>query len=333
MRVLRALAATALAAGGAVMVAPAPAGAATCSGDGVSVVVDYRELGGTTVTACAPNGAGKSAAAVFAEAGVQVSYASRQPGFVCRVNGVPTSDPCVNTSPTDAFWGLWWSDGARPWTYSSSGVGSLTVPAGGSVGWSWQQDREAGGAVPPGVAAPTAPTSSPSPSATSTTSPAPAPSPTSTSSSTASPTRSPGPTSSPTPKAGGGTKSGSGSGSGSRDSADAATDAAADEAGTVPEEEPSVSATGDPSTPGAGGGKPKTKGRDSDAPKSSTTAAAPTASSATPSDAATEPPDGADAAGSDEPTRIPAALTWGVVALLGAAALGSAVVSRRRRGA
>ncbi|QBX54274.1 hypothetical protein EXE58_01500 [Nocardioides seonyuensis] len=331
MRVLRALAATALAAGGAVMVAPAPAGAATCSGDGVSVVVDYRELGGTTVTACAPDGAGKSAAAIFAEAGVQVSYASRQPGFVCRVNGVPTSDPCVNTSPTDAFWGLWWSDGARPWTYSSSGVGSLTVPAGGSIGWSWQQDREAGGAVPPGVAAPTAPTSSPSPSATSTTSPAPAPSPTSTSSSTASPTRSPGPTSSPTPKAGGGTKPGTGRG----DRGDAATEEdAADEAGAAPEEEASATPTSAPSTRGAGRAK-KEERRDSGASEAGAkTAAEPTASAVTPSgDATTEPAGAAGTGSADEPTRIPAALTWGVVALLGAAALGSAVVSRRRRGA
>ena len=42
------------------------AGAATCtSGGGVSVVVDYRELGGEVLTACAPDGGGKSATTVF----------------------------------------------------------------------------------------------------------------------------------------------------------------------------------------------------------------------------------------------------------------------------
>ena len=43
------------------------------------------------------------------------------------------------------------------WTYSSYGVGSLTVPAGGSVGWSWQQDRRPVASVPPAVAPPVAP--------------------------------------------------------------------------------------------------------------------------------------------------------------------------------
>ena len=98
----------------ALVSAPA-ASAATCtSAGGVSVVVDYRELGGSTVTACAPDGGGKSATAIFASVGVQLTYATRQPGFVCRVNGQPASDPCVNASPANAYWGLWWADGSRP---------------------------------------------------------------------------------------------------------------------------------------------------------------------------------------------------------------------------
>ena len=73
--------------------APA-AGAATCaSSGGVSVVVDYRELGGSMVTACAADGGGQSAAAIFASVGVDITYATPQAGCVCRVNGVPTSDP------------------------------------------------------------------------------------------------------------------------------------------------------------------------------------------------------------------------------------------------
>ncbi|UFN45864.1 hypothetical protein [Nocardioides okcheonensis] len=152
-RVVRRLAAAlaVLVAGPGLALGSAPAAtAATCtSAGGVSVVVDYRELGGGTVTACAADGGGRSAAAIFASVGVSITYATRQPGFVCRVNGAPTSDPCVNTSPANAYWGLWWADGSRAsWTYSSYGVGSLTVPAGGSVGWSWQQDRTAGTSVP-----------------------------------------------------------------------------------------------------------------------------------------------------------------------------------------
>ena len=57
--------------GGAVVLGVGPtaalpaAGAATCtSGGGVSVVVDQRELGGGVTTACATDGAGKSATAI-----------------------------------------------------------------------------------------------------------------------------------------------------------------------------------------------------------------------------------------------------------------------------
>ena len=54
--------------------------------------------------------------------GFSLTYVQRQPGFVCRINGAPASDPCVNTPPADAYWGLWWSDGkSGSWTYSSVG--------------------------------------------------------------------------------------------------------------------------------------------------------------------------------------------------------------------
>ncbi len=117
--------------GGGVVLGFAPAaGAATCtSAGGVSVVVDYRELGGGTFTACAADGGGKSATAIVASVGVQLTYASRQPGFVCRVNGQPASDPCVNASPANAYWGLWWADGSKgSWTYSSYASGSPDRP-------------------------------------------------------------------------------------------------------------------------------------------------------------------------------------------------------------
>ena len=57
---------------------------------------------------------------------------------MCRVEAVPASDPCVNTSPANAYWGLWWSDGRTgTWSYSSLGVTSLKIPAGGSVAFAW----------------------------------------------------------------------------------------------------------------------------------------------------------------------------------------------------
>jgi hypothetical protein len=152
----------------------APAHAAACtSADGVTVVVDYHELGGGVGQVCDAGGAGKRAAAQFADAGFALTRVQRQPGFVCRVQGKPASDPCVNTPPADAYWGRWWSDGkSGGWTYATQGVDSLTVPKGGSVALSWNGSASKSA---PGVAP--AKHTSPSPSPTPTPNPPKQPSP------------------------------------------------------------------------------------------------------------------------------------------------------------
>ncbi|WP_210438330.1 hypothetical protein [Nocardioides xinjiangensis] len=324
------------------------AAAATCtSAGGVSVVVDFRELGGSTITACAPDGGGRSAAAVFASVGVQLSYAQRQPGFVCRVNGAPSSDPCVNASPTDAYWGLWWADGSSAsWSYSTSGVGGLVVPAGGSVGWSWQQDRAGSGPVPPGVAPPVRPSSTPTPTPTGSAS-----------------TPSSGPTSSPSA---GGNGSGSGSGGGSHPTSSPSPGGRNGSTGSSsPSSSPSASPSGAPSASPSASESPS----DSPAPRSGKdggrqgaesgedTGAGKRAKGAEASDDRESPGDSAasddPAAGSDPgaagdpsagasseaarpetdgPARVPAALSLAVVGLLAIAIAVGAVVTRRRRG-
>ena len=113
----------------------APAQAAACSSaDGVSVVVDFHELGGGVQQVCDSGGAGKTASQQFGESGFALERVQRQPGFVCRVNGAPSEeqDSCVNTPPSNAYWGLWWSDGkSGSWSYATQGVDSLKVPEGG----------------------------------------------------------------------------------------------------------------------------------------------------------------------------------------------------------
>lgn len=157
----------------ALAVPPAPASAATCGADaGVSVVVDFHQLGGGVRTACDASGGGEGAARLFTANGFSITYVQRTPGFVCRVSGAPSADPCVNTPPADAYWSLWWSDGTSgTWKYSSGGVGSLTVPSGGYVALSWQAGS---GQAPPGVK----PSAHPSPSSAPTTAPTPSRTPT-----------------------------------------------------------------------------------------------------------------------------------------------------------
>lgn len=331
-----------LVAGPGFLLGSAPAaGAATCtSSGGVSVVVDYRELGGATVTACAADGAGKSAAAIFDSVGVSLSYATRQPGFVCRVNGVPTSDPCVNASPSNAYWGLWWADGSKAsWTYSSYGAASLTVPAGGSVGWSWQQDRTAGTTVPPAVAPPVTAASTPSPTPTS--SPTSSPSAPASSSPTATPSgsassspsgsSSPSPSSSPTSGPAGGPGGGPGGSpsSGSSPQATPSGSPSASESPLAPESPGDSRGMGGSGKPSHDPSVASESPGDSHATKDAEAAESPSES---PSDSGASDAAEAGSPAPDEPSRVPAALTWSIVGLLAAAIAGSAVVARRRRG-
>jgi hypothetical protein len=204
---LRSLAAAVLvtaAAGLPALVLAAPAQAATCTDSGgVSVVVDFKSLGGGAQSLCDPDGGGQNAAALFTDNGYELTYAQRTPGFVCRVDGVPASDPCINTSPSNAYWGVWWSDGKKgKWTYSTLGVGSLTIPAGGSVALAWDdvEGQSTPGVAPPKTATATpsaSPTVKPTPTSTPTPTPTQAPTPSPTVTPTESPT--PTPTETPTP--------------------------------------------------------------------------------------------------------------------------------------
>ena len=151
----------------------APAQAATCgTASGVSVVVDFHQLGGVQ-TACDSGGAGKYAAAQFTDVGHTLTYVQGE-AFVCQVDGAPDTQ-CVRTPPATAYWSLWWSDGkSGTWTYASVGVGSLKVPDGGYVALSWQKGSAQ---VPPGVAPTSHAASSPTSHPTSQAPPSPTPTP------------------------------------------------------------------------------------------------------------------------------------------------------------
>ncbi|MGC4109203.1 MAG: hypothetical protein QM747_01980 [Nocardioides sp.] len=184
--VVRLAVATLAVAAAGVVASGSPAGAATCgSTAGVSVVVDFHQLGsGAVQSACDSGGAGKYASAQFADVGHTLTFVQSEP-FVCQVDGLG-SPQCAHTPPANAYWSLWWSDGkSGTWTYASLGVASLKVPAGGYVALSWQKGTTQ---VPPRVspkahtsATPTAhPTSHPTsrpPSPTGGTTSAPPPTP------------------------------------------------------------------------------------------------------------------------------------------------------------
>lgn len=150
---IRSAAVTALVAAAGLVGAPSPALAAACSSDsGVTVVVDFHGLGGRGLVQDCVADQGH-ADDLFVAAGHTLENVNQQ-AFVCRVDGLPTpeEESCARTPPSDAYWGLWWSDGTSgTWSYSSQGAYSLDVPDGGAVAFSWNGSSSTS---KPGVAPP-----------------------------------------------------------------------------------------------------------------------------------------------------------------------------------
>ncbi len=111
----------------------APAAAAACqAGTGVTVVV---QGGGMNATTCV-SGSGMTALQALQRAGYSTEGTARYGNSVlCRVNGYPGNQDCGNMPPASAYWALSSSSGNGSWTYSSSGVTSLTLGAGDWVGF------------------------------------------------------------------------------------------------------------------------------------------------------------------------------------------------------
>jgi len=314
----RLLAAAALVAAAVGIGTPTPAFAAGCSSaSGVTVVVDFNQLGGGVSSGCVAGGGGQKASALFPSAGQPLTYAQRQPGFVCRVSGVPAEDPCINTSPANAYWGLWWTDGTGGgWVYSSLGASSLTIPDGGYVAFSW--DESGGDATPsytPAAHASPTPTPSAEPSQ-----PAPGGASGGSGSSGSGNNGSGG-----SSNGGSGTNQGSGGSTGPTDQPTSSTGPS--ESSSAPSASASASPTGKPGRPGKGGqgGKPSASGDPS----------ASSAPSAAPGDEAS-----GDATMSEEPVSPTAADTsadglpgWVAPALIVVlfAVAGSVFLLRRRQ--
>jgi hypothetical protein len=136
---------------GLVLWAPAPAHAdgSVCSGDtGVSVVVDYGDLGGDVEQACVQDGAGKMAADVFEEAGHELTPVGAFPGAACKVDDLPDDVACAKMPPANAYWGLYVGTKGK-WGYAPKGADELKMADGDFVAFAWQSTKTS---TPPSVA-------------------------------------------------------------------------------------------------------------------------------------------------------------------------------------
>jgi hypothetical protein len=133
-------------------IAQTAAVAGACPGaDGVTVVVDFQELGGSTIVRCA-TGPQSTGLAALKDAGITITGTTRWgEAFICRIEGKPGADTesCIDTPPASAYWSYWHASNGGSWTYSQLGAAARTPPPGSFEGWSFALDRSATGAPPP----------------------------------------------------------------------------------------------------------------------------------------------------------------------------------------
>jgi len=122
---------------------------------GVTVVVDFHELGGGVNIACAP-GPVSSGLDALDKAGIVWESVRRFPGFVCRIAGLPGpgTEACINTPPANAYWSYWVAARGGSWCYSSRGPGSRVPPPGSVEGWSFTLGKTGADTPPPGIPPP-----------------------------------------------------------------------------------------------------------------------------------------------------------------------------------
>jgi hypothetical protein len=138
--------------------APATADAGACEGpDGVTVVVDLTDLGGGVSVGCAGTGS-MSGLQALQRAGFSVAGTLREGlAFICRIDDRPSAgerlamagssgyrEQCVDTPPTEAYWGYWYAAAGGKWVYGTAGPGNHTAIAGGYEGWRFELNRAQG---------------------------------------------------------------------------------------------------------------------------------------------------------------------------------------------
>jgi hypothetical protein len=118
------------------------------SGTGVTVVVDFTDLGGNVVVRCAPGEPGTGLDALAATGFTFEGTQRWGTAFVCRLQGRPTAqeklpvkgDPdyqeqCVDTPPTAASWSYSHAENGGEWEYSTSSAKTHRAIEGGFEGW------------------------------------------------------------------------------------------------------------------------------------------------------------------------------------------------------
>ncbi|MFD9888377.1 hypothetical protein ACFWY9_03485 [Amycolatopsis sp. NPDC059027] len=122
-------------------------------GAGVTVIVDFGDLGGEPVVRCAP-GDQPNGVTALQNAGFTVTGSQRFGlAVACRIDGKPGPDAesCAAMPSATDFWGYW--NGANgAWVSSQEGAMTHKPALGGFEGWSFWRGKSFGTNPPPRVA-------------------------------------------------------------------------------------------------------------------------------------------------------------------------------------
>ena len=126
-------------------------------GTGVTVVIDFQRLGGTTIVRCDPQTGRGTGLDALKNAGFQIAGVQRWgEAFVCRIENRPAPDEdipvrgdehyreaCLDTPPAAGYWSYWHAGNNCAWEYSQWGVKNRDFTAGGFEGWSFSLNATA----------------------------------------------------------------------------------------------------------------------------------------------------------------------------------------------
>ena len=116
--------------------APAPAGEACVGDEGVTVVVDFTDLGGELEFACA-EGTPENGREALESAGFTPE--DSQPGMICTINDQP--DPCPEEFDGN-FWSYWHAEAGGDWESYTVGADEAEPNPGAFEGWRYSTGEE-----------------------------------------------------------------------------------------------------------------------------------------------------------------------------------------------
>ncbi|WP_447925937.1 hypothetical protein [Georgenia muralis] len=134
--------------GAPVVTAPAATvtGGACTGADGVTVVVDLTDLGGTVEVGCA-DGDPATGGAALESAGFVPTDSS--PGFICAIEGLP--DPCPEEFD-GSYWSYWTAEAAGDWVAQTEGADTTDPVPGSFEGWRYNDGSTGPGVAPAALA-------------------------------------------------------------------------------------------------------------------------------------------------------------------------------------